>query len=201
MHRSKGNFAQIVFSGSGIGFDPETRGREDAQHGFGLFSRRGRLNLIGGQLEIDSAPPRSVAAPMARAKPRGGMMRAGRRIRVLIADDHAILRRGLMRLLQGHKGIVVFGEAAEGREALEPARRVHPDGIIMEANMPRLDGIEATSRLKEEFPQIKVMGLASGEELQQGAAMCRAGAFVSFNKANRLESLVAAIRDSFAGAA
>jgi DNA-binding NarL/FixJ family response regulator len=95
----------------------------------------------------------------------------------------------------------VVGEATDGHEILDVARQVSPDVIVMEANMPGLNGIETTSRLKEEFPRIRVIGFSAGEELEQSAAMCKAGAFAFLNKSNHLKSLVATIRDSFAGAA
>jgi DNA-binding NarL/FixJ family response regulator len=128
-------------------------------------------------------------------------MRAGRRIRVLVADGQTLMRQGLMRLLRGHRDMVVVGEATDGAEALELARQVKPDVVILEAGMFRLDGIETTSRFKKEFPQIKVIGLSAVEEPEQGAAMCKAGAVACLSKANRLESLVATIRNSFPGAA
>jgi PAS domain S-box-containing protein len=221
MRRFEENMVQISVSDSGAGFDSEKCNEEETQRGFGLFSIRGRLDLIGGWMEVRSAPGSGSrcaimapirkslpaervtwwTAPVQQARPRGGMMRAGRKIRVLVAHDHAIVRQGLMRLLQGHKDIAVVGEATDGHETLQQAKRLNPDVIIMEVNMPRLDGIETTARLQKEVPQIKVIGLSAGEELEQGAAMCKAGAVAFLNKTNRLEALVAAIRSSIAGAA
>jgi signal transduction histidine kinase/CheY-like chemotaxis protein len=221
MRRLKENLVQITVSDSGVGFDPEECSKEDAQRGFGLFSIRGRLDLIGGWMHVQSAPGSgtrcTIVAPLRktaaerrggeaaahahRAKPRGGMVRAGRKIRVLVADDHTIMRQGLRRLLLGHRDIEVVGEATDGQETLELARRLCPDVIVMEANMPGLDGIETTSRLRKEFPHVKVIGLSAGDQSERGAAMCKAGAFAFLDKANRLESLVATVRDSFAGAA
>jgi DNA-binding NarL/FixJ family response regulator len=129
------------------------------------------------------------------------MMRAGRKIRVLVADDHIIMRQGLMRLLQGHKDITVVGEAADGPEVLELAGQLTPDVIIMEVDMPGLNGIQTTSRLREEFPHIKVICLSAGDAPGLEAAMCNAGAFAFLNKANRLDSLIATIRDCLAGVA
>jgi PAS domain S-box-containing protein len=223
MRRLKANLIQITVSDSGAGFDPEQANSSDAQRGFGLFSIRGRLELIGGRLEIKSIPGSgsrfTIMAPLSksasakkaawettsgaahRTKPRGGMIRAGRKIRVLVADDHIIMRQGLMRLLQGHKDIKVVGEAADGPEVLELAGRLTPDVIIMEANMPGLNGIQTISRLREEFPRIKVICLSAGDAPGLEAAMCNAGAFAFLNKANRLESLIATIRDCLAGVA
>ncbi len=217
MRRLKANLLQITVADSGVGFGPEEANSKDAQNGFGLFSIRGRLELIGGWLEITSVPGSgsrcTIMAPLRKSasakravweavsgaahspKPRGGMVRAaGRRIRVLVADEHVIVRQGLIRLLQGHKDITVVGAAMDGHEVLELAGRLTPDVIVMAANMPRISGIETTSRLREEFPNIKVIGLSTGEEPEKGAAMRSAGAFAFLDKASRLESLVATIR-------
>ena len=69
--------------------------------------------------------------------------------RVLIADDQALLRAGFRRLLETAPGIEVVGEAADGREAVDEARRLRPSLVLMDIRMPRLDGIEATRRLVE----------------------------------------------------
>jgi PAS domain S-box-containing protein len=209
MRRFKEDSVQITVSDSGVGFDPGKCAREDASGGFGLFSIRGRLDLMGGAMEIASAPGSgtrcTIVAPSGRAapeeapirgKPRTGLLRAGRKIRVLVADDHTLMRQGLTRLLQGHKDIAVVGEAADGVETLELARRLDPDVIVMQVDMPGLDGIETTARLTEEFPEIKVIGLCAGEELQKATAMRKAGACAFVNKTNRLDALVAAIRES-----
>jgi len=214
----------IVVSDRGVGFDPaQCEGDEAAQAGFGLFSMRGRMDLMGGEVKIDSAPgkgsritllaPRRRTASLERpaleavlsvsphAKLRGGSMRAGPKIRILVADDHAVMRHGLVRILQGHRDLTVVGEAGDGLEALELARQLNPDVIIMDVNMPRSNGIETTIRIGQELPGIKVIGLSVGDESEAGTAMREAGAVAYVSKAQHSEALIATIRGCFAGAA
>jgi CheY-like chemotaxis protein len=214
---------QVVVADAGVGFASQENGAEPSAHGYGLFSIRSRLDLIGGKLEIKSAPGSgawcAITAPFAkveaepspdlkalrtsisRPKPRGGMLRAGHKIRVLVADEQALMRQGLVRLLQGYRDIHVVGEAADGKEILEAARRHGPDIIILDANMTHWNGAEITACLKQECPQGRVIGLSAGDALAQNEAMCNAGAFAILNKSNRLEALIATIRSAVAGAA
>jgi DNA-binding NarL/FixJ family response regulator len=74
-------------------------------------------------------------------------------IRVLLVDDHAVVREGLRAFLELQDGIVVVGEAADGEEAVETAGRLRPDVILMDLVMPRLDGVGAMLRLREEVPR------------------------------------------------
>lgn len=128
-------------------------------------------------------------------------MRAERKIRVLIAGDQALMRQGLARLLRGYRDITVIGEAADGKEILVMAKRVNPDVIILDANMEQLNEIETACCLKQEFPHIRVIGLSAGENLDQSTRMRDAGANALLSRSNRLESLIATIRESTAGVA
>jgi PAS domain S-box-containing protein len=221
--RSDDGSIQITVSDSGVGFNPNRCAKDDSRYGFGLFNIRERLEVIGGRLDIESAPgsgcrcmitvPTGRCIPVNQAqsvplqtpalpvKPKGGLLRASRKIRVLVADNLAVVRQGVIRLLEEHKDIVVVGEASDGQEALELARQINPDVILMEVKMPRLDGIAATLLLRREFPQVRVIGLSSGEESEQGAAIGRAGAFAVLDKTGHLENLAPTIRNSFVGAA
>jgi len=78
-------------------------------------------------------------------------------IRVLIADDHPRSRRGLRALLATWPGVKVVGEAADGQEAVQLVEMHRPDVVLMDANMPVMDGLEATRRIKAQWPQIKVV--------------------------------------------
>jgi DNA-binding NarL/FixJ family response regulator len=88
-------------------------------------------------------------------------------IKVLIADDHAIVRNGLKMLLEQEDDIVVAGEAADGLQAVEEARRLSPDVVLMDLTMPELGGIEATGLLRESSPDAKVLILTSIAEDSQ----------------------------------
>lgn len=84
---------------------------------------------------------------------------AGERTKVLVADDHTIVREGLLSLLHEQQDIVVVGAAENGREAVEKARRTFPDVVVMDIAMPLLNGIEATRQLQRLLPQTKVIVL------------------------------------------
>jgi DNA-binding NarL/FixJ family response regulator len=81
------------------------------------------------------------------------------KLRVLLADDHAILRRGLRALIQEHEGWEVCGEATDGREAVEKARALKPDVVIVDIGMPSLNGLDATRRMRRYDPEVKVIVL------------------------------------------
>ncbi|WNM60192.1 PAS domain S-box protein [Candidatus Nitrospira neomarina] len=97
-------------------------------------------------------------------------------IRILIADDHVMVREGLRKMLESHEDLELVGEAGNGKEAIDLVERLKPALVIMDVNMPQLNGIEATSRIKAHHPDIIIIGLSvnAGGENQQ--AMLKAGA-------------------------
>lgn len=115
-------------------------------------------------------------------------------IRVLIADDHRILREGLAGLLRNHPDILVVGQAADGQEALELARRLRPDVIVMDVTMPRMNGIDATAAILREMPEIRVIGLSMHEMQDMSHAMLAAGARAYLTKGGPSAELLKAIR-------
>jgi DNA-binding NarL/FixJ family response regulator len=114
-------------------------------------------------------------------------------IRLLIADDEAMVRRGLRMVLEAEDDLQVVGEAADGVEAIEEARRLKPDVILMDVRMPRLDGVEACRRLVAESGA-KVVVLTTFDLDEHLFAAVRAGASGFLLKASRPEELVSAIR-------
>lgn len=116
------------------------------------------------------------------------------RIRVLLADDHAILRAGIVSLLHSFDDIEVVGEAGDGLEAVELAHQLEPDVILMDITMPRMSGIEATRRITRELPRIRVIGLSMHTEVDMGRALAEAGAVGYLTKGSPAQELVDAIR-------
>jgi two-component system, NarL family, response regulator LiaR len=115
-------------------------------------------------------------------------------IRVLITDDHAIVRKGLTVLLATERDIKVVGEARDGMEAVEKAGALKPDVVLMDLVMPRMDGIEATRRITEAHPGSKVLVLTSFAADDKVFPAVKAGALGYLLKDSSPEELVEAIR-------
>ncbi len=115
-------------------------------------------------------------------------------IRVVIADDHTIVREGLRALLSSEADITVVGEASDGHDALQEVRRTQPDVIVMDLGMPRLNGVDAAQQIRNEHPktQVVVLSMHGSEEFVRPAI--RAGAAGYLVKGSGLSDLVAAIR-------
>ena len=99
-------------------------------------------------------------------------------IKVLVADDHGVVRKGLRLLLEQYPELVVIGEAANGREALQMVANHQPDVILMDAQMPVMDGIEATRAIKANWPKVKVVMLTIYSAREQAAKAAGADAFL-----------------------
>lgn len=97
-------------------------------------------------------------------------------IRVLIVDDHAILRDGIRSILESQEDIIVIGEASDGAEALEYVRRLLPDIVLMDISMPKVNGLEATQQIKEQFPNVKVLILTQHDNREYIKPVLQAGA-------------------------
>lgn len=203
---------RVTVSDTGAGFDPKSVTGRGGKGGFGLFSLRERLELIGGRAVIESAPgqgtsismivPRvsihdkTVAEVVAVVKPelRVQVEGNGGRTRVLLVDDHEILREGMAALLHEYPDFEVIGEASDGILAIEMARHTRPDVIIMDVAMPRLDGIEATRRIKAMNPEIEIIGLSMYGEESMVDTMRSAGASAYLPKGCPADLLISTIR-------
>jgi len=119
--------------------------------------------------------------------------------RVLIADDDHLMRAGLVELLASDPGIEVVGEVATGREAVERARQLAPEVVLMDVRMPDLDGIGATQQLAEAAPDIRVLILTTFEQDDYIFGALRAGASGFLLKRSRPEELIAAVHTIAAG--
>jgi two-component system response regulator NreC len=116
------------------------------------------------------------------------------KIRVLIADDHSIVRAGIRSLLEGYPDIEVVGEAGSGWEAIELAVRLEPDVVLMDVAMGDLSGLEATQEIKERSPQVNVLALTMHDREEYFFAMLKAGALGYVLKESEPDELLAAIR-------
>lgn len=120
-------------------------------------------------------------------------------IRVLIVDDHDIVREGLRAVLESKGEVVVIGEAGDGVEAVSQARTLRPDVILMDLEMPRKNGISAIQEIIAEQPQAKILVLSSFSDDSQIVESMRSGAMGYLLKTARLNELVEAIRQVYAG--
>ena len=122
-------------------------------------------------------------------------------IRVLVVDDHAIVRDGLERLLNGAEGIEVVATAADGGEAVESAPRFEPDVVLMDLSMPGVDGVEATRRLAAAHPQMKVVVLTTFADRRRILDALGAGASGYLLKDAAPDEIIAAVRTVVEGGA
>ncbi|MBI2854999.1 MAG: response regulator transcription factor [Chloroflexi bacterium] len=122
-----------------------------------------------------------------------------KKIRVLIADDHAIIRDGLRAILETQPDIEVVAEATEGQEAVEKTERFKPDIVIMDVTMPGVNGLEATRLIKSENPDVKILALTMHDNHQYFFQMLHAGASGYFIKGGSSAELVSAIKTVYQG--
>jgi len=120
-------------------------------------------------------------------------------VRVLLADDHTIVREGVRALLAEHRDVEVVGEAADGVEAVEKARSLQPDVVIMDLLMPRMSGLEATRAIRQQLADVEVLVLTMYESDEHFFEVLQAGASGYLLKGATSADLVAALRALHAG--
>ncbi len=205
LRRARGGRLLVRVQDAGVGFDAALAA--SARGGLGLFSIRERARALGGDLSVEAGPgagtrvdltvPAALAAvpTPTPAAPRSTALRldAGAPVRVLLVDDHALMREALAALLAGHPRLVVVGQAGGGDEALALARTLRPALVLMDVDMPVVNGIEATRRLCAEMPEIAVIGVTAHDDAATTAAMRAAGAVDCVSKVSGADALVRAI--------
>ena len=122
-----------------------------------------------------------------------------KRIKVLIVDDHTLVRSGIRSLLALVEGIEVVGEASDGKEALEKTRQLTPDVVLMDLAMPVMGGLEATRRLRKEFPRTQVLALTQYDDSEYVIPIIEAGARGFITKMSAFSELAAAIQAAHNG--
>jgi PAS domain S-box-containing protein len=224
-----GDTVHIRVSDDGAGFDPSAAlyDRNHPHAGLGLFSIQERLALLGGHLDIVSATRKGSRFTLTLAR-RGlphlatdgtETLRRGtdrqeplvhnfargtsKALRILIADDHAVVRAGLRELLSERTELRVVGEAANGLEAISQAQALNPDVILMDVAMPQKNAIEATREIHDALPHIQIVGLSTFRDETTERAMREAGAQAYFSKTestHRLFDDVLSLRPQAKGA-
>jgi two-component system response regulator NreC len=121
------------------------------------------------------------------------------RVRILLADDHAVVREGIRMILEAQPDFEVVGEAADGEEAVQMARRLNPDVVVMDISMPKLSGVEATQAIKEALPGVQVLILTMHEEQSYLFQLLRLGAAGYVLKRAAASDLVEAVRATARG--
>ena len=206
---------QVKVEDAGRGFHLSNESYDYAGPGkFGLFSIRERVEALGGRIHIESElgqgtritldVPYDSPTPSEFSDIRSGSLTPtgsmtpnpirDKGIRILLVDDHALVRQGMRGLLEVQPDFQVVGEAQNGLEAIDYTRTLHPDIIVMDVNMPKLNGIEATRSIVREFPSMPIIGLSVQEDKQVRELMLEAGAIMYLTKNGIASQLVDGIR-------
>jgi PAS domain S-box-containing protein len=208
--RLENNAIQATVEDHGKGFDSTQIGNNHSG-GFGLFSIRERVRALGGELKILSVIGQgsrfTIVVPdhVEEEVPSGserivddksvGRDKAGKdKMVVLVADDHSIVRQSIASLLQAQPFIREVVEAENGQDAIEKAEAINPDVILMDINMPILNGLEATKILMRKYPHSKIIGLSVQAKSEMSQAMMDAGAVAYFNKGDATHTLIETIK-------
>lgn len=213
--RRVGAYLALQVRDRGVGFQTGGQQVPTQEGGFGLFNLREQLRGIGGHLRVSSVPgggsrvtillplqtPSRINEPAAEDAGGEGAPRAAEstearavQIRILLVDDHQILRQGLRSMIESEPGFEVVAEAMDGEMAVDLTASVRPDVVLMDINMPKLNGVEATRRIKHRFPDISVIGLSMHEDPKLEQLMYEAGASVHLSKGTAFNLVCDAIR-------
>lgn len=200
---------QVKVADKGHGFDVATLGINN-KGSFGLFSIRERVKSLGGDLVIESAPHQGATFTItvpdkleASIEEASNMLQEKLFIRerssqdgiiVLVADDHALIRQSIASFLLSQEFIKEVVEANNGEEAIRKAEALDPDIILMDINMPVMNGIEATQILCSRNPRIKIIGLSVQAEGEMAQTMKDVGAVAYFNKGDNTNALIETIK-------
>lgn len=210
-------FIRVQDRGKGFDASRLDDATEEDSSGYGLFSIRERVAAIGGRFVLRTRPgggteteialpleeTAEIAAPADRPAEAAPTVTTAAReaarayaggIRVILAEDHEIVREALAKMFDDDPRITVIGQAGDGDEAIQMARALHPDVVLMDVNMPKLNGIEATRRITRQFPEIQVIGLSVLSDSATARLMREAGALAYVSKDSDPDTLIEVIR-------
>ncbi|WNM56673.1 response regulator [Candidatus Nitrospira allomarina] len=205
---------EVKDSGCGFSENPEER-NEQSPTNFGLFSIRERLEALGGEMVLNSAQKmgtqvllripidhssKDVQLRAAKPTPMNAVKHASvsrppsEKIRILLADDHKMVREGFCHILNAQVDFEVVGEAEDGNHALALCESLRPDVVVMDLHMPKMDGLEAIKRIKEFLPDTVMIGLSVYDTPDVARWFREAGAAAFVTKGGPAESLVTIVR-------
>ncbi len=205
----------IEVNDKGAGFDLAAVMSGGSSSKFGLFSIRERMKSLGGSFDLQSIPGQGttvlLSLPLADPSPspvrdkvshasghekeRSQEVTSGRGmpkpdvVQVLLVDDHRMLRQGLRTMLEGYQDVEIVGEAGDGHDATLAADRFRPRVVVMDINMPKMNGIDATAQIKARHPKMIVIGLSVNVDDENREAMMEAGADVLLSKEAAIDQL------------
>lgn len=206
---------QVIVEDKGVGFNCRNGAPSPTKEGgFGLFNIRERMEYLGGSMKIlskagkgtkiilqvpikgqrlSNVHDKTETKKAAEKKVASGQSN-NRKISVMLVDDHEMMRKGLKNLINSEDDLIVISEVASGEEAVRTVKKIKPDIIVMDINMPGINGIEATRKVKEEIPDIRVIGLSLHDSKEVVENMRNAGAVAYLPKSEAFETLCATIR-------
>lgn len=153
----------------------------------------------GMRMEADDYVTKPIEPGMLVPRIQRLLDKATRRIRVLVADDHAVVRDGIRAVLNLQRDIEVIGEAVDGRDAVEKVHQLLPDVVLMDIVMPMMNGLEATKVICQECPRAKVLILTQYDDEENAITASHAGAYGFISKRAAGSQLVAGIRSVHGG--
>jgi PAS domain S-box-containing protein len=212
---------QIHVSDEGPGFDLVIATATDSADGgtssrFGLFSVQERMHALGGTFHVQSTPGKGTTATLSMPLTGKSTILNGKmnlqstdstvgtqqsisprsnKVRVLLVDDHTMVRQGLRSVLESYDDVELVGEAGDGQEAMASVHCLRPSVVIMDINMPKKNGIETTAEIKAHYPDIHVIGLSVNSDHDNQTVMVRAGASMLISKDAAVEQLYGAIHE------
>jgi PAS domain S-box-containing protein len=201
---------KAVVEDKGTGYDiSESELDLSDGNNFGLFNIRERIAILGGRMNINSNPGNgtkvSIMIPINKEdtnitegqEPKSDLMDGEQylsEIEILLVDDHEMMREGLKSIIESEDDMTVIAEASDGNDIINLIQETRPDVIVMDVNLPGMNGIEITEKVKAEFPEIQVVGLSLYDDEEVAEKMRNAGAAAYITKTEAFETLCTTIR-------